>query len=90
MKNTLIFLVMAALAAFAGSARAQMYEPFGIYVQRNALIQDESGAPLAGWNQVSHAENTCYTGEYGDLIQVIFAGDNGEIDPPEGCGPARS
>ncbi len=88
MKKTL--LIAAILSLFPGAAlRAQIYDPFLIWVQEGFSIRDETGALLVGWNQTSHEENACCTGESGDLLQVIFVGANGQIDPPEnGISPA--
>jgi hypothetical protein len=46
-------------------------------------LRDEYGAPLFGWNQLSEPGNSCYTGQTGDLVQVIGVGLDGEIDTPE-------
>jgi hypothetical protein len=97
MKTALTLSLAMTLAALSTSAYGQIYENFSVFAQETDPdrpaetfhLLDETGAPLAGWNQVSHVENTCRGGVDGDLIQVIYVGANGEIDPPEyGISPA--
>ncbi len=80
------------LALLALSPVAEADDPgFTVFVQTTDPVsglavpplRDENGDPLFGWNQTSDPGNACYTGETGDLVQIIYVGTDGEIDPPE-------
>jgi len=60
-------------------ASAQFYEPFFVWNQDGYPIRDELGVLLSGDNPA----NPIWSGQTGDLVQVLYVGDDGIISPPD-------
>jgi thrombospondin type 3 repeat protein len=78
-KLTPIILLLLAAVLFPLPATAQMYEPFFVWNQDGAPIRNELDVLLSGDNPV----NPDWSGQTGDLVQVIYAGVDGIISPPD-------
>ncbi len=60
-------------------AAAQIYDPFYVWNEDGTPIRNELGELLSGHNPGDPA----WSGETGDLIQVLFVGDDSVISPPD-------
>jgi Bacterial TSP3 repeat len=76
--SSIIFLLLV-IALSPHPVSATIYDPFYVWNEDGTPIRNERGELLAGNNPGDPA----WSGHSGDLIQVLFVGDDGVISPPD-------
>ncbi|MEA1928271.1 MAG: binary toxin-like calcium binding domain-containing protein, partial [Candidatus Auribacterota bacterium] len=79
MKFTLILSLLLLAGLSPQPAPATLYDPFFVWNEDGSPIRNEMQVLLAGENP----GNPAWSRETGDLIQVLFVGDDGVISPPD-------